>query len=113
MEKNEDCVYISMGSECTWLEWEAKAFAEGIEKLDKLHREKNNRGVRAIVSFRTKEIKWPVENSERFWVSDWTPQIELLSHENLKAGIHHCGLGGTLEFINSEVPALTVPHFGD
>ena len=36
-----------------------------------------------------------------------------MSHENLKAGIHHCGLGGTLEFVNSGVPALTIPHFGD
>ena len=36
-----------------------------------------------------------------------------MSHENLKAGAHHCGLGATLEFINSEVPALTIPHFGD
>ena len=53
MLNGEDCLYISMGSECTWLEWEAKAFADGVEKLDKMHREKNGRGVRCIVSFRT------------------------------------------------------------
>lgn len=77
---------------------------------------KDNRGVRCIVSFRPKSDKkfdWPEKNDQRWWVSNWTPQIELLSHENLKAGVHHCGLGGTLEFINSGVPALTMPHFGD
>ena len=73
MKNNEDCVYISLGSECKWLDWEAKAFTDGIEKLNDLNKEANGRGVRAIISFRTKEFKWPVENSERFWVSDWTP----------------------------------------
>ena len=36
-----------------------------------------------------------------------------MSHPNLKAGITHCGLGGTLEFINSEIPCMVFPHCGD
>jgi UDP:flavonoid glycosyltransferase YjiC (YdhE family) len=91
----------------------AKAFTDGTIKLNKMLQEKNGKGVRCIVSFRTTEFEWPSDSKERFWISNWTPQVELLAHPNLKAGVHHCGLGGSLEFINSEVPALTVPHFGD
>ena len=31
----------------------------------------------------------------------------------MKAGITHCGMGGTLEFISMGVPAVVFPHFGD
>ena len=37
----------------------------------------------------------------------------MLSHPNLKAGLTHCGMGGTMEFITRGVPAVTWPHFGD
>lgn len=116
MANGEDCIYISLGSEVEWQKWQADAFVKGLLILNNKLQGDNRGGVRCIVSFRPKEDKmfdWPEKNDEKWWVSNWTPQIELLSHENLKAGLHHCGLGGTLEFINNEIPALTMPHFGD
>jgi UDP:flavonoid glycosyltransferase YjiC (YdhE family) len=48
-----------------------------------------------------------------FWWGTWLPQVEALAHPGVKAGVTHCGLGGSLEFIYSGVPALCFPHFGD
>ena len=48
-----------------------------------------------------------------FWHGTWLPQVELLAHPGVKAGVTHCGLGGSLEFIYSGIPSLTFPHFGD
>ena len=47
------------------------------------------------------------------WGAKWLPQVELLSHPAVQAGVTHAGFGGTLEFINAGVPVLTFPHFGD
>jgi UDP:flavonoid glycosyltransferase YjiC (YdhE family) len=82
-------------------------FYKGFEELNK------KKKVRAIVSFRTTTLEWPSQDKSRYWVNKWLPQIELLNHPALKAGLTHCGLGGTLEFINAGKPVLTFPHFGD
>ena len=37
----------------------------------------------------------------------------MLSHPGIKAGLTHCGMGGTLEFISMGVPAVLFPHFAD
>lgn len=100
-------IYITFGSECQWNQWSVDAFYNGLEKLSK------KKKIRAIVSFRTEGMKWPSEDNGKYWISNWLPQIELLAHPGLKAGVTHCGLGGSLEFVYSEVPMLTYPHFGD
>ena len=38
-------------------------------------------------------------NPDKFWVRPWIPQIEVLAHPAVKAGLSHCGWGGTLEFV--------------
>lgn len=48
-----------------------------------------------------------------FWIDDWIPQIEVLAHPATKAGITHCGLGGSFEFIHTRTLPLCFPHFGD
>lgn len=37
----------------------------------------------------------------------------MLAHPACKAGLTHCGFGGTLEFIAMRVPVVTFPHFSD
>ena len=41
------------------------------------------------------------------------PQVELLSHSGVKAGLTHCGFGGIQEYINAGIPMVCMPHFGD
>lgn len=44
--------------------------------LDKMLKEKDNKGVRCIVSFRNfkdPDLKWPVEDDKKFWISNWLP----------------------------------------
>ena len=36
-----------------------------------------------------------------------------MAHPAVKAGITHCGFGGTVEYISKGVPAILWPHFGD
>ena len=72
--------------------------------------------MRAIWSFRSQTAKVPeehVNDKKYFWVSSWLPQVEILAHRAVKAGLTHCGFGGTLEFINAALPVLTLAHFGD
>lgn len=57
-------------------------------------------------------FKLPEEN-EKFWVRAWLPQIEALSHSAVKACLTHGGMGGCMECIGSETPAITFPHFAD
>lgn len=48
-----------------------------------------------------------------FYVRSWHPQVEVLAHSVVKAGISHCGWGGTLEFISTGTPLVAFPHFFD
>ena len=104
LEKKISIVYISIGSEVKWQQWSIDVMYEGLKKL---------KDTRVIWSLRnTGDLKKP-EGNENFWISDWVPQIEILSHPAIKAGLTHCGMGGTLEFINMGVPAVLWPHCGD
>ena len=67
-------------------------------------------GCRVVWSLKGRKLP---EEDPNFWVSPWVPQVELLAHPALKAGLTHCGFGGTLEFIGAAVPIVAFPHFGD
>ena len=53
------------------------------------------------------------EENPNFFVSEWTPQLELLSHPAVKTGITHCGFGGTNDFIITGKPTILFPHADD
>lgn len=55
----------------------------------------------------------PLPDSPRIYSSRWLPQVEILAHPAVKAGMHQCGFGGTLEFLNAGLPCVIFPHFGD
>lgn len=108
LAKDEPIIYISLGSEVDWQQWYIDAFYNGVLKL------RQSRKMRVIWALKTEGMKLPDGyDTNVFWVGSWLPQIELLAHPALKAGVIHCGLGGTFEFINSGVPCLLFPHFGD
>lgn len=60
-----------------------------------------------------KDFKIPDENDPNFWIKPWIPQVEVLAHPAIKAGLTHCGFGGTLEFIAAGKPIVAFPHFID
>lgn len=60
-----------------------------------------------------KNLKMPEDNNENFWVREWIPQIEVLAHPAVQAGLTHCGFGGTSEFVSAGVPIVAFPHFFD
>ena len=99
--KNQPVIYISIGSICKWKQWSIDALFHGLKKL----------GAKVVWSI--KDFKTPDDNDPDFWIRPWVPQIELLAHPALKAGVCHCGLGGTLEFISAGKPIVAWPHFMD
>ena len=50
-------------------------------------------------------------DEQMYWVDEWMPQIEVLAHPAVKAGITHCGPGGAFEFIHCGVVPLCFPHY--
>jgi len=97
-----DVVYVSIGSECRWSQWSIDAIYEGLKKL----------GVKVVWSIRKQDLNLPPADPN-FWIREWLPQIEALSHPAVKAGITHCGMGGTLEYISMNVIPILWPYFGD
>lgn len=95
-------VYLSLGSLCAWTQWEVDALYHGLKKL----------GVRVVWSIKKKEMIPNLEDPD-FWISHWTPQVEVLNHPKTVAGLTHAGFGGVLEFCSAGVPVALLPHFGD
>lgn len=82
--------------------WSVKAIYEGLKKL----------GIKVIWNLRG-DFQIPEPENPNFYVKAWLPQVELLAHPAIKGGLSHCGMGGTLEFINACVPIIAWPHFAD
>ena len=86
---------------CQLAPWAIDALYNGLKKLD----------IKVVWSLKGAQI--PKPDDPDFWVKDWIPQVEVLNHPAIKAGLTHCGFGGTLEFVSASVPIITFPHFGD
>lgn len=50
---------------------------------------------------------------DKFMVSTWIPQNDLLAYPNTKLFVTHCGNGGQYEALYHGVPMLGLPLFGD
>ena len=100
-EDNKDVVLITIGSECKWQQWSIDAIHQGLKKV----------GCRVIWGL--KGFPNPAEGDNDFKIMPWVPQIEVLAHPACKAGLTHCGFGGTLEFIAMRKPVVAWPHFMD
>ena len=107
MNEAESIIYISLGSMVNWQQWYIDTIYSGLIKL------LEKRKFKVIWAMNHENLKLPDYDKDVFWIEKWAPQVEILSHPLVKAGITHCGLGGSLEFVYSGVPFLTFPHFGD
>ena len=103
---NESVVYISLGSQVVWQQWYIDTFFEALNSLSK------QIALRVVISLRSKTVKMPEDyDKQMYWVDEWLPQIEVLSHPAVKAGITHCGPGGAFEFVHCGVVPLCFPHY--
>lgn len=104
----EPVIYISLGSQIFWEQWYVDTFYEALVCL---YEQKN---LRVVIAMPSKSVQMP-ENYDKqmFWVDDWLPQIEILSHPAVKIGITHCGPGGAFEFIHCGVVPICFPHYGE
>ncbi|CAJ1409925.1 unnamed protein product [Effrenium voratum] len=50
---------------------------------------------------------------ERFFVSGWMPQAEIMDLKELSMVLTHCGWGGSLECMMAGKPVICYPGFGD
>ncbi|CAD6193418.1 unnamed protein product [Caenorhabditis auriculariae] len=57
--------------------------------------------------------KKEAEKFPNVYVSDWFPQIAVLSHQRLRAFITHAGYNGIMEAARAGVPLITVPFMFD
>lgn len=95
-------IYLTLGTEVKWQKWYIDTIWEGIKDL-------NAKFIFAIPIGLPDEIA----NNKKVYTDKWLPQIEILNHPAVKAGMHQCGFGGTLEFISAGIPVVVFPHFGD
>ena len=72
-------------------------------------------GVKVIWSLKLKDdqkdIKLPEDKN--FYIKPWQPQLEVLAHPKVEAGITHCGFGGTNDFLITGTVPILFPHFED
>ena len=101
---------MSIGTVNQYEDWTLKALAEGANKL----------GCRVVWSLPdakqqilSQVCDFDPLNHPNFFIKAWIPQVELLSHDSVKAGLTHCGWGGCQEYMSSGLPVVTFPHFGD
>lgn len=100
LENKIPVVYITLGSEVVWQKWYVETIWEGIKNLN----------CKFIWSMPT-GLELP--KSDYIYTDKWLPQIEILSHPAVKAGMHHCGFSSANEFLNAGLPSIVFPHFGD
>ncbi|KAI9291106.1 UDP-Glycosyltransferase/glycogen phosphorylase [Neoconidiobolus thromboides FSU 785] len=58
-----------------------------------------------------KMIKFNNNDNIKFY--SWTPQTNILNHDNVKLFLSHCGLESSFESIAAKKPILCMPLFGD
>lgn len=108
-QKNQKVIFITIGSECGWEPWSIDAMKKG---LIYLHEKYKVRAIWALPGLG--KIPHPFEkDDDKFIVSSWLAQNEILNHPAVQLGLTHCGFGGTTEFIMAGIPLLLYPHTGD
>jgi UDP:flavonoid glycosyltransferase YjiC (YdhE family) len=89
-------------------------------KPSKMPKEKQDSIIKALSKQKQKVIwKWDDEelaksvDQNKFFIRNWFPQDDILSHPNVKVFVTHGGLLGSTEAIYHGIPLIGIPIFGD
>ena len=104
--KRKDVVYISMGTTALVTEKMADSFITGILAT-------NYSVVWSLRESNQVVLKGLDIDPERFYISNWVSQVEVLKHESVKVAITHCGTGGVHEALYFGVPLVCIPFWFD
>lgn len=102
-ESDHGVVYFSMGS---------------LIKTDTLSEKRRNMFINAFRRI-PQRVLWKWENGsipdkpDNVMIEKWMPQIDILSHPNVKAFITHGGMFGISEALHCGVPMIITPIYGD
>ena len=98
-KENKSVIYISMGSLLSVSNQRASVLVEGIRRTN----------YSVIWAMRkTEEFQLDVD-PERYYISDWLPQLAILRHRAAGLAILHCGANGVHESLYSGVPVIALP----
>ena len=97
-------VYVTTGSIVTLHDWQVSVLYTGLKKTE----------YRVVWSLKEEKQKsLPIKDDPNFFISKWTPQVELLQDPAVEAVITHCGWGGVLETLTAGKPIVAMPFFGE
>ena len=94
-------IFISMGSITNMKEERARPLVEGILRT-------NYSVIWAMRKFEEFKLDTGID-SERFYITDWLPQLAVLRHKAVGLAIVHGGANGLHECLDSGVPLIVLP----
>ena len=98
-KESKSVIYISMGSLLSVSKQRASVLVEGIRRTN----------YSVIWAMRkTEEFQLDVD-PERYYISEWLPQLAILRHRAAGLAILHCGANGVHESLHSGVPVIALP----
>ena len=115
MEQSErPILYISLGSQILWQEWECQAILQGIKKFNNSQSSEQEK-VRVVWHINRKTC--PVEvsvllptNDDTYFIADSVPEAEVLAHPKVMAALTHCDFTSILNCLRSGVQVIAFPH---
>ena len=105
-KKERSVIYISMGSNAGVTLSMAKAFIEGTRYTEySVMWSLNKFSFHVIDNVELEE--------QKYFVSSWIPQVNVLQHKSISMGIVHGGANGIHEALYFGVPLIVLPQFHD
>jgi len=106
LENKRNIIYVSFGTTVapSALQWQH--IIEGLKKT----------GYQVLISARTNMhqiVKSFINNSDKFLLVNWVPQLQVLKHPSVAAFVSHCGFGSTSEALYFGKPLLAIPYLAD
>ena len=100
-------IFVSLGADVIWQPWYGDVICKGIKELAE------NLQVKAVIDMPETFKEYTNKHKELFFVAEGLPQAEILKHPAVAVGLSAGDFVSAMDHINSGVPMLCFPHFGD